>query len=110
MIDWSRVKQLQEEVGAEDFDEVVDLFLEEVEGVMERLADLADRSQLGQDLHFLKGSALSLGFKAFSDFCHHGEITAETGEADSIDVVQIIQCYADSKKVFLINYKQQTAA
>ncbi|WP_442970022.1 hypothetical protein [Roseovarius sp. ZX-A-9] len=31
MIDWSRVAELRSEIGAEDFDEVVELFLEEVE-------------------------------------------------------------------------------
>ena len=30
MIDWPRVKELKDEIGAEDFGEVVDLFLEEV--------------------------------------------------------------------------------
>ena len=30
MIDWQRVNELRDEVGAEDFEEVVDLFLEEV--------------------------------------------------------------------------------
>lgn len=29
MIDWNRAAELREEVGAEDFSEVVDLFLEE---------------------------------------------------------------------------------
>ena len=29
MIDWARVSELRDEVGAEDFDEVVELFLEE---------------------------------------------------------------------------------
>ena len=31
MIDWPRVTELREEVGAEDFEEVVEIFLEEVE-------------------------------------------------------------------------------
>ena len=35
MIDWSRVNELRDEVGAEDFEEVVELFLEEVEEVIE---------------------------------------------------------------------------
>ena len=31
MIDWSRVEELRDKIGAEDFDEVVELFLSEVE-------------------------------------------------------------------------------
>ena len=36
MIDWARVAEFYDEVGAEDFDEVVELFLEEVVEAMER--------------------------------------------------------------------------
>ena len=35
MIDWKRVRELRDEIGEEDFSEVVDLFLEEVEEVGE---------------------------------------------------------------------------
>ena len=38
MIDWSRVSELREEVGEEDFAEVVELFLDEVDGVIGTLA------------------------------------------------------------------------
>ena len=37
MIDWTRVKELQDEIGADDFAEVVQLFLEETDAVVERL-------------------------------------------------------------------------
>ena len=37
MIHWPRVVELRDEVGPEDFDEVVDLFIEEVQEVIERL-------------------------------------------------------------------------
>ena len=37
MIDWTRVQQLKDEIGASDFEEIVVLFLEEVEEVVERL-------------------------------------------------------------------------
>ena len=42
MIDWARVSELRDEVGAEDFDEVVELFLEEVEEAIAALRDLTD--------------------------------------------------------------------
>ena len=34
MIDWARVSELRDEVGPEDFEEVLHLFLEEVEDVV----------------------------------------------------------------------------
>ena len=101
MIDWPRVKELREEVGAEDFGEVVDLFLEEVEEVIERLNGLEDRSTLEQDLHFLKGSALSLGFQAFSALCQDGERQSAQGQADTVDVPSIIAEYQSSKTAFI---------
>ncbi len=64
MIRWERVNELRDEVGADDFKEVVDLFLEEVEEVIERLRDSPDPTRFEEDFHFLKGSALNLGFGA----------------------------------------------
>lgn len=101
MIHWSRVGELRDEVGAEDFGEVVDLFLEEVEEVIERLKTLTDRSQLEQDLHFLKGSALSLGFETFSSLCQDGERQSAAGGADTVDVDAIINSFTQSKATFV---------
>ncbi|WP_323779159.1 Hpt domain-containing protein [Leisingera sp.] len=100
MIDWPRVTELREEVGAEDFEEVVEIFLEEVEEVISKLQD-GDRSQLEQDLHFLKGSALNLGFDEFSALCLDGERKSAQGEADDVDVPAIITNFQTSKSAFL---------
>jgi HPt (histidine-containing phosphotransfer) domain-containing protein len=110
MIDWARVIQLQEEVGADDFDEVVDMFIEEVGLVIDRLRDCTDPSDLSSDMHFLKGSALSLGFRAFSTLCSNGEVTANAGKSDTVDLVALIACYDDSKGVFLEEYQVKVAA
>ena len=101
MIDWPRVKELREEVGAEDFGEVVELFLEEVEEVITKLGETTNRAQLEQDLHFLKGSALSLGFQAFSSLCHDGEQKSAQGGAETVDVPAIIAEYQTSKTTFI---------
>jgi HPt (histidine-containing phosphotransfer) domain-containing protein len=101
MIDWQRVKELREEVGAEDFGEVVDLFLEEVEEVIDKLRSIQDRSQLEQDLHFLKGSALSLGFQQFSMSCQDGERRSAEGAAAEVDLGAIIAGFEQSKTVFV---------
>ena len=100
MINWPRVKELRHEVGAEDFDEVVELFLEEVEGVIGRLRS-GDRSALEQDLHFLKGSAMNLGFDAFSTLCLTGERQSANGAANSVDLNAVIASFEQSKATFL---------
>ena len=52
MIDWARVSELRHEVGAEDFDEVVELFLEEVDEAIAALRDLTDLSELEPQCYF----------------------------------------------------------
>ena len=90
MIDWPRVTELREEVGAEDFGEVVEIFLEEVEEVIGKLEG-GDRGQLEQDLHFLKGSALNLGFDEFSSTLPGWRASLCTRRAaDGVDVPAII--------------------
>ncbi len=37
MIDWLQIKALPDDVGAEDFEEVVEIFIEEVAEIVERL-------------------------------------------------------------------------
>jgi len=100
MIDWERVNTLRDEVGAEDFDEVVELFLDEVEEVVARLHAAPDLDTLEEDLHFLKGSALGLGFSAFSALCQVGETLSANGKADTVDLPEILANYAESKRTF----------
>lgn len=100
MINWERVNTLRDEVGAEDFDEVVELFLDEVEEVMTRLQTSPDLNTLEEDLHFLKGSALSLGFQSFSALCQAGESLSADGGASDVNMAEILTDYAKSKRLF----------
>lgn len=97
MIDWQRVAQLRDEVGSEDFGEVVEMFLDEVEAVVMRLRH-ADQAELHRDLHFLKGSAMNLGFGALATLCQQAETTACAGGPVSIPA--LVDCYSQSKRIF----------
>lgn len=101
MIDWDRVTELRDEIGPDDFGEVVELFLDEVETEIETLRVDHDQARLEARLHFLKGSALNLGFEEFSRKCQQGETAAAQGEADGVDIPTILSCYAASKSEFL---------
>lgn len=101
MIDWGRVAELREEVGAEDFEEVVELFLEEVDAAIEALGTQDQHDDLDEKLHFLKGSALSLGFRSFSDLCAAGETAAGQSPDAVVDLNEILHCYAQSRQSFL---------
>ena len=110
MINWARVSELRDEVGEEDFDEVVEMFIEEVEEVMVRLISAPNPETYEEDLHFLKGSALSLGFSAFSDLCQIGEKAAANGQAETIDLEKVFETYAESKTEFLNKPSDSAAA
>lgn len=100
MINWDRVNELREEIGPEDFAEIVELFLEEVEQVVGKLRERPDLATLGEDLHFLKGSALNLGFQSFSGLCQSGETASAEGRAIDVDISEILSTYEASKDVF----------
>ncbi len=108
LINWAKVAELRDDVGAEDFDEVVDLFLLEVE---ETLAELgkADRSA-EHDLHFLKGSALNLGFTALSELCRIGEESAAKDADYQPECDAIRTTYDASRAEFMDNMADKLAA
>lgn len=110
MINWDQVDQLRNEVGQDEFAEVVEIFLEEVEQVAERLARAADTASLGEDLHFLKGCALNLGFENLSTMCQAGERMAADGRADDVEIKPILDCYNTSLDVFLEGIAEQAVA
>lgn len=101
MIDWIQVNSLREDVGRDSFDDIVAVFLEEVEEVIVKLRDNPDRDTLVDDLHFLKGSALNLGFTDFSGQCQLGETASVKGQAASVDIPKILESYDTTKARFL---------
>ncbi len=101
MIDWTRVAQLRDEVGAEDFEEILAIFLEEMDVEIANLDSTCSTNQLEALLHFLKGSALNLGFEAFSDLCREGETQLANGTQVALDLDAIFKSYANSKTLFL---------
>ncbi len=103
MIDWKRIEELRAEVGEEDFTEVASIFLEEVDETVARIRNDQNPNSLEQDLHFLKGSSLNLGFTAFSSLCYEGEIAARRGDFALIDLPKLFETYTHSRAEFLKN-------
>ncbi|WP_353473490.1 Hpt domain-containing protein [Salipiger sp. H15] len=102
LIDWHRVAELRLEIGAEDFDEVVALFLTEAEATLERLTlPGTELAALSEQLHFLKGSTLNLGFARLSTLCEAGELAISAGLGAALDPELLRQCYARSREEFL---------
>lgn len=105
MIDWSRVHELRDEIGPDDFGEIIGLFLDEVDEVMETLSP--GMSDLEEQLHFLKGSALNLGFAGFADYCQQGELAASQGQDDPVDVGKLHDIYRASRAEFLSGMEER---
>lgn len=101
MIDWKRVDELRSEIGDDAFPEVVELFMDEVEGVIMRLRSAPPPESYESDLHFLKGSAWNLGFSAFGAACQVGERQAATGRGHMVDIAGILASYSASKAAFM---------
>lgn len=110
MIDWNRVRELREEIGADAFEEVLDLFLEEVEIALAVLRTTTPEDDLEAQLHFLKGSALNLGFAALAELCSEGETRSREGRRDSVDLNEIALNYDASKATFLAKIAEAVAA
>jgi histidine phosphotransfer protein HptB len=101
MIDWDRISELRHEIGDDDFSEVAALFLSEMQCAMERLETNQNSETLESDLHFIKGSALNLGFSHLSQLCSDAEKLAATMDFATIELVAISNAYADSKSEFM---------
>jgi len=93
VIDWDRVNELRDEVGAEAFDEILAVFLDEMDAAVGRLAEHppADAEGLRAELHFLKGSGLNLGLSDFAALCAAGEDHAAAGA--TVDLAPILDSY-----------------
>lgn len=98
MIDWERANVLRDEVGPEAFDEVVTLFLDEVEETLAALSTSMSVPELMDALHFLKGSALSVGFKKLAERCRNGE-GSEPPTPEYLE--SLFGIYSESKSEFL---------
>lgn len=111
MIDWTRIDTLREEIGVDCLQEVVDLFLEEVDDSIARLrhADPAPEpgARLGPELHFLKGCALNLGFADFASLCQTAETACAQDQSALVDLATILACYDTSRAAFVVEFPER---
>lgn len=111
MINWDQVKQLEEDIGAEDFGDVVVMFIEEVDEAVDTLRtdpQLSD-DDLAAAMHFLKGSAANLGLTDFAGYCSDSEKKAQSGESAQVNLSTVVTLYDQSKVLFLGDVSKHTA-
>ncbi len=100
MISWNRVEELKSEVGEDVFAEILELFLEETEAVLQTLLKAKDTEEAESLLHFMKGSALNLGFHSLGALCQTLEDACRTGDWP-IDLNGVADTYHASKDTLL---------
>ena len=110
MIEWTQVAELRDAVGPEDFGEVVEVFVEEVEEALDRLRTSSQPERLGEAMHFLKGSAMHLGFVDMAELCRVSEELAAAGQPELIDLAALFRSFEKSKAVFLADLSGAFAA
>jgi hypothetical protein len=72
VISVERVRELRDEVGDEDFEEIVALFVAESDSLVGKLQTVGEPAEAEMLLHALKGSALNLGFDELARLCREG--------------------------------------
>jgi histidine phosphotransfer protein HptB len=101
MIDWKRVEELREEIGADGFAEVAAMFLDEAEGAVQTLLSGLPEAEIEGQLHFLKGSALNLGLSQLAAICQEGERKAAAGLGREVEMTQVAAIYHASRDLLL---------
>ncbi|KIT17018.1 Hpt domain-containing protein [Jannaschia aquimarina] len=66
MLDIERLSELAGEVGEEDLDMVLNLFLDEAEEVIERISKRMEDEDFAKATHFLRSGALNIGFSGLA--------------------------------------------
>lgn len=107
MIDWTRVTDLHAEIGEDGFNEIIDMFLMEMNNIVAQLQDGSNPQRIEVNLHALRGGLLNLGFTHVSTLCQQGEVMAAKGFADQVDTASIVQGYDASCNLLLSELTQR---
>jgi len=73
MLDLDQLETLRAEIGADGFAEVADLLVCEIADGITALGTQPTGADLSAQFHYLKGSALNLGFRDFAALYAQGE-------------------------------------
>jgi len=88
MIDWIRIDELRDEVGQDDFGDIVGVFFEEAQEALENLRRADTVVTLLGQLHFLQGSALNLGFSNFAAICRNEENSLQKDPYYKVELIR----------------------
>ncbi len=67
MIDYKRIMELEDAIGAAEFEEVLNLFLDEAAVTLAGMETGMNNEELGRAMHFLLSGALNIGLWGFAN-------------------------------------------
>lgn len=109
VVDWDRVCELRSEIGIADFDEVLQLFLDETDEAIAKLGSASSAAAMEAGLHCLKGSALNLGLSDLARLCQDEERKAAAGTPCG-PISAVTDCYHQSRDVLVKGLRKLDAA
>lgn len=90
--DVGRLKELEDDFGAEDLGMIVEAFLEEasekVDEIGTCLSEVPDADRVGH-FHFLVGAARNIGAKSFGDMCQKHEQANDAFQQDDYSKLKL---------------------
>jgi HPt (histidine-containing phosphotransfer) domain-containing protein len=95
MIDVGRIEELKLEIGEDDFADVLEIFIEEIESALDAMDISAPPSTIAAELHSLKGSAQNIGFSAFAEICVGAEALGLTLDLHD----RLVVAFRESKRL-----------
>ena len=97
MISKERLDELRSEVGDDDFEEIIALFIADSDSLLARLRDTSEPAEAEDLLHTLKGSALNLGFDEVARLCREGQGGAAGSPSWAAKFCHLLDVYERSK-------------
>ena len=90
LIDSSRIDEMIDDFGEEEFCEIVAAFLEDMEAALAQLSIVLaadDTEEIGKLLHLVKGCAANLGIVALVELCETTKAGMQKGPGDSASII-----------------------
>lgn len=103
MVSWKRIDELRAEIGDEDFEEILTMFLSEVEESLGRMGNPIGIELLQEELHALRGAALNVGMQKVAMLCGDAEDAIKHGRQTAPDLAPVTEAFQASRKILFEN-------
>ncbi len=99
LVDRARLEELVADIGEEALPEIVEMFVAEVEESLAALRreERQEAGRIAAEAHFIKGSALNLGFAALAEVCGKIERLAATAPETPVVTARIVTLFERSR-------------